>query len=90
MTTIAITKDDQGKLVGVGEKGRKTYAAFKRRVESLVPGEVYTIEAWFDRNPKLHGLHFALLTIRLLLLIVLNLIFNLIAVHLGGLGLDLT
>jgi len=62
VTTIAITKDDRGQIVGVGEKGRKAYVVFKRRVEALQPGEIYTIEAWFDRNPKLHGLHFALLS----------------------------
>ena len=46
----------------MGEKDKKAYAAFKKRVEALVPGEIYTIEAWFDRNPKLHGLHFAFLS----------------------------
>jgi len=61
VTTISITKDEKGHIVGVGEKGKKAYAAFKKRVEGLQPGEIYTIEAWFDRNPKLHGLHFILL-----------------------------
>lgn len=62
MTTITVTKDNDGKLRGVGEKNSKAYAAFQNRVKALEPGEIYTISVWFPRNPKLHGLHFALLT----------------------------
>lgn len=62
MTTIHVTKDDTGKLVGCGEKDRKAYATFKARLTELENGEIFTIDYFFPRNPKLHGLHFALLT----------------------------
>ena len=62
MTTLTITRDDTGKLVGCGEKDKKAYAAFQRRVHELQPGEIYQLTVWFPRNQKLHGLHFALLT----------------------------
>lgn len=62
MTTITVTKDNTGQLVGMGEKDKKAYARFKKQVRELEPGELYTIDAWFPRNPKLHGLHFAMLT----------------------------
>jgi hypothetical protein len=62
MTTIAVTRDDTGKLTGLGEKGRKAYARFKKRIEELEIGEVMNLSVWFPRNPKLHGLHFALLS----------------------------
>jgi hypothetical protein len=62
MTTMTITRDDTGKLVGAGEKDKKAYAAFRKKVEALVPGECYQLTVWFPRNQKLHGLHFVLLT----------------------------
>jgi hypothetical protein len=61
MTTMTITRDDTGKLTGAGEKDKKAYAAFRRKVEALEPGECYQLTVWFPRNQKLHGLHFALL-----------------------------
>ena len=62
MTTISITRDDTGKLVGASEKDKKAYVAFKKKVDELAPGEIYQLTVWFPRNQKLHGLHFALLS----------------------------
>lgn len=62
MTTIAITRDNTGQLCGVGAKDKKAYAVFKKQVAALVPGEVYFLNVWFPRNPKLHGLHFVMLS----------------------------
>jgi len=61
MTDIVITKDDTGKLRGVGEKHGKAYAKFRKMVEEMEPGEIATVSFWFPRNPRLHGLHFAML-----------------------------
>lgn len=61
MTTMTITRDDAGRLTGAGEKDKRAYVAFRKRVEALVPGECYQLTVWFPRNQKLHGLHFALL-----------------------------
>ena len=61
MTTILVTKDDKGKLVGAGEKNRKAYARFKKMLDELEPGEIFTINHWFPRHGKFHRLHFAML-----------------------------
>lgn len=62
MTTIAVTKTGDGKIEGAGEKHQKAYARFRKMLHELEPGEIFTLDFWFPRNPKLHGLHFALLT----------------------------
>lgn len=62
MVDIVVTKDSDGKLRGVGEKHDKAYQRFKSRLSELEPGELLTISHWFPRNPKLHGLHFVMLT----------------------------
>ena len=61
MSTIAITKDEAGKLVGVTEADKKAYARFRKMVNDLEQGEVYHLEHWFPRNKKLHGLHFVMI-----------------------------
>jgi hypothetical protein len=62
MSTITVTRNNQGKIVGAGEKDKLAYGRFTKRLHELQPGELFTIDAWFPRNPKLHGLHFAMLT----------------------------
>ena len=62
MATIAVTRNDEGKIVGAGEKHAKAYARFRKALHELEPGEIFTLDFWLPRNPKLHGLHFALLT----------------------------
>jgi hypothetical protein len=62
VTTITVTRNDEGKIVGAGEKDKKAYAAFAAKLHALEPGELFTLDCWFPRNPKLHGLHFAMLT----------------------------
>lgn len=61
MSTITVTKDDTGKIVGMGEKNARAWAKFKKSIKELEPGELFTADFWFPRNPKLHGLHFAML-----------------------------
>lgn len=62
MTTITVTKDDAGKLVGLGEKDKKAYARFKKFIEGAESGEIFTIDFWFPRHGKFHRLHFVMLT----------------------------
>jgi len=57
VTTIAITRDDRGELVGLGEKDQRAYERLKKKMSELERGEIMTIETWFDRNGKLQGLH---------------------------------
>jgi len=61
MATISITRDNTGQLVGLGEKNAKAYAKCRQQIKDLEPGEVYCLSVWFSRNPKLHGLHMAML-----------------------------
>jgi hypothetical protein len=61
MTTITLTKDENGRPVGLGEKDKKAYAKFRKALEALQSGEIYTLDYWFPRNPKLHGLHFVMI-----------------------------
>lgn len=62
MGTIIITRGDDGKIDGLGEKDKLAYARFGKRLKELATGDCMTISTWFDRNPKLHGLHFSILT----------------------------
>lgn len=61
MTTITVTKDETGKLVGLGDKDRKAYARFKRVIEDLQPGEMFTLQTWFPRDGWRHRKHFSML-----------------------------
>lgn len=61
MSQIVVTKDDTGKLVGFGEKHAKAYAKFRRMIEALEPGEMFTLDVWFPRSGKFHRLHFGML-----------------------------
>lgn len=61
MTTITVTKDENGKLVGFTEKDKRAFGRFRKMVDELGPGELAEISHWFPRNSKLHRLHFGLL-----------------------------
>lgn len=61
MSTITVTKDDTGRLTGFTDKDKRAYGLFKKAIEELVPGELFTLDTWFPRNAKLHRLHFAML-----------------------------
>ena len=62
MTTIIVTKNDQGKLGGLSEKDQKAYARFRKTIDALEPGEILTLDFWFPRNKKFHGLYFVMMT----------------------------
>lgn len=62
MTSIVITRDNTGKLVGAGEKDRAAYSRLKKRLVELEPGECLSLDVWFDRRAALHGWHFILLS----------------------------
>lgn len=61
-TTITVTKDETGKLVGVGQKDRAALLRFQNWVAKLEAGEVFTMDVWMPRNPKFHKLHFVMLS----------------------------
>jgi hypothetical protein len=61
VTTITVIRGEDGKLTGFGEKDRRAYVKFRKTVDELEAGEMFTVSVWFPRNPKLHRLHFALI-----------------------------
>ena len=61
MTTITVTRDDTGKLAGLGEKCRRAYERMKKQLKELQQGEVVIFDYRFPRNGKFHRLHFLML-----------------------------
>lgn len=61
MTSITLTKNDQGRLVGLTAKDRRAYARHEQRVAEMDVGEVLQISEHFPRNGKFHRLHFGML-----------------------------
>jgi hypothetical protein len=59
MGAVVITKGQDGKLTGLGEKGAKAYAKFRRRVDSLLPGDTLHFEWREPRSLPHHRLFFA-------------------------------
>jgi hypothetical protein len=58
MTTIAVAKDEDGKLTGLTDKDERAWRRFRKLIAKLEAGEFFTFDYWFPRNPKLHRLHF--------------------------------
>lgn len=61
MSVVQVTKDEQGKLVGFGEKGERAYARFLAAVRELEPGEMLGFEYRVPRSGPFHRRHFAVL-----------------------------
>jgi hypothetical protein len=61
MTTITVTKVEGGRLDGFSQKDKRAYSKFRKAIEELGLGELFTLSVWFARNPKLHRLHFAVI-----------------------------
>lgn len=59
MSAVVVTKGQDGKLQGHGERGQKAYAKFRRRVEEMQPGDTLHFQWHEPRSPKHHGLFFA-------------------------------
>lgn len=62
VTTMTVTKSDDGRLVGLGEKDRRAYGRFKKMIDGMGDGEFFTLEYWFPRNGGFHRKHMALMT----------------------------
>lgn len=62
MTTITVVKDDRGRLIGLGEKDKRAYSRFKKMLDGLGQGELFTLDYWFPREGWKHRKHFAMLT----------------------------
>lgn len=59
MAEVVVQKGADGKLEGVGEKGARAWARFRRAVENMPPGATLSF-AWFPpRSPEHHRRFFA-------------------------------
>lgn len=58
MTAIVITKNSQGKLEGIDEKGQRAYAKWRKLVTDLKPGETVRFSYRLPRSPKHHAFLF--------------------------------
>lgn len=61
MSNITITKNNEGKLVGLTQRDQRAYARFKKSVDGMEEGEIATISIWFPRNPAFHKKHLKML-----------------------------
>jgi hypothetical protein len=58
MTAIVITKNSQGKLEGIDEKGQRAYLKWRRLVTDLEPGQTLTFTYRMPRSPAHHRFFF--------------------------------
>lgn len=56
MTTITITKDDAGKLIGFTERDARALARWRSMVDNLEHGEMLAFDVKFDVNRRFHNL----------------------------------
>lgn len=61
MSIMTVTRGEDGKLIGFSQKDKRAYSKFRKAIEALTIGELFTLSTWFPRNPKLHKLHFAVI-----------------------------
>ena len=57
VTTIHVTKDDAGKLVGAFEEDKEPWIRFVSMTKDMEAGELFEFSYRFPRNPKFHNLH---------------------------------
>lgn len=59
MSHVTILKNEQGKLQGLDDKGRRAYAKWRALVQNLPIGQTLTFSYRMPRSPKHHRLFFA-------------------------------
>lgn len=61
MSTITLTKNEEGKLAGFTPRDERAFRKFMRKLEGLSVGDFLTLEFWFPRDSVLHRKHFKML-----------------------------
>ena len=61
MSTLTITRRDDGKLDGFTRADQRAYARYRKAIEELEVGELFTFSVFFPRNPNFHRFHFAVM-----------------------------
>lgn len=62
MSELVIYRADDGKLAGLGDKGRRAWLKFKKIVEGLEVGETLAFSYRLPRSPRHHRFFFSKLT----------------------------
>lgn len=61
MTTILLTRGDDGKITGIGEKMARAWKVACAVIKGLKRGDTIKVSVTVPRNSKFHRLHFAML-----------------------------
>lgn len=61
MPTIVLTRGQTGKLEGLADKDQRAYERFRRRVDTLQPGDTLAFSFRLPRSGPFHRRHFAIL-----------------------------
>ena len=61
MSTVILTRNDQGKIEGLGEKGARAWGKFQKKIKEMDCGETLSFTFKFPRSPRFHKFHFAML-----------------------------
>lgn len=58
MSRLVVTKSEDGRLVGVGEKGARAYEKFKKVIGDLAIGDTFHLTYKLPRSPEHHRFFF--------------------------------
>ncbi|WP_422097497.1 hypothetical protein [Variovorax sp.] len=59
MSRVVLTRREDGKLAGLGDRGHRAFSKFKRAIEALPVGATLQFDYRLPRSPKHHRLFFA-------------------------------
>lgn len=61
MPTIVITRADDGKVCGLSDIDQRAYRRFKKRIDTMAPGDTLEFTWKAARSPQFHRWHFLML-----------------------------
>lgn len=59
MSNVVVIKDESGKLAGLGDKGARAWAKFKKRIDGMAVGDTLAFQWHEPRSGPHHRLFFA-------------------------------
>ncbi len=62
MSTVIVLKGNDGRLEGLGDKGRRMYLKLKRTIAAMAIGEMMCLSFKLPRSPKHHNFFFLKIT----------------------------
>lgn len=61
MSKVILHIDARGKLAGIDDKNDRAYGRFRKKLETLRPGDTLSFSFALPRSPRMHRYHFGLL-----------------------------